>query len=152
MFTGFDLRTYLVLVILAALPLLAGCNSSDLGNQSADTAGAGVREVTLDARDDRDRIELQSGQILVITLPSNPSTGFQWQVVEADEDILQQRGEAEFVVSDPRDPPPPGTGGAETFRFEAVGAGQTALELVYHRAWEEGVDPLETFSVQVVVR
>jgi len=26
------------------------------------------------------------------------------------------------------------------------------LKLVYHRAWEEGVQPLETFTIQVTVR
>jgi predicted secreted protein len=40
----------------------------------------------------------------------------------------------------------------EVFRFEAVEAGETLIELVYHRPWEEGVEPLETFSIQVIVR
>jgi inhibitor of cysteine peptidase len=89
---------------------------------------------------------------LVLTLESNPTTGYRWEVVEAKDAVLRQRGEAEFTVASELDPPPPGTGGVEVFRFEAVEAGETLLELVYHRPWEEGVEPLETYSVQVEVR
>jgi len=110
------------------------------------------KEVKLDASANGSQVELKKGQALVITLESNPSTGYRWEVVELDESILRQMGEPEFKVSDPREPPPPGAGGWETWRFEAVSAGQTALELVYRRPWEEGVEPLETFSLQVVVR
>jgi inhibitor of cysteine peptidase len=114
--------------------------------------GCGTKEIKLDANDNGRQIELEKGQILVVTLESNPTTGYRWEVVEPQESILQQKGEAEFKQSDPRNPPPPGTGGTETFRFEAVGAGQMTLKLVYHRPWEEGVDPLETFSLQVTIR
>ena len=111
-----------------------------------------AKEVKLDASANGSQVELQKGQTLVITLKSNPTTGFRWEMVEAEESILRQMGEPEFKVSDPREPPPPGTGGWETWRFEAMSPGQTALELVYHRPWEEDVEPLETFSLQVVVR
>lgn len=111
-----------------------------------------AKEVQLDASANGRQVELQKGQTLVITLESNPSTGYSWEVVELEESILRQMGEPEFKVSDPREPPPPGAGGWETFRFEATNAGQTALQLVYRRPWEEGEEPLETFSLQVVVR
>ena len=125
-------------VLLAILVLAAGCGTA--------------KEVKLDADANGSQTELETGQVLVVTLESNPTTGYQWEVVELDDAILQQQGEAEFQVSDSRDPPPPGTGGTETFRFEAVNAGQTTLKLVYHRSWETDVEPLETFSLQVVVR
>ncbi len=131
------LSTLGLLLILSAL-LFSGCGLA--------------KEVKLDAAANGRQVELQKGQTLVITLESNPTTGYRWEVVELEESILRQMGEPEFKVSDSREPPPPGTGGWETWRFEAVKAGQTALELVYHRAWEEGVEPLETFSLQVVVR
>jgi len=111
-----------------------------------------AKEVKLDASANGRQVELQKGQTLVITLESNPTTGFRWEVLELEEDILQQMGDPEFKVSDPREPPPPGAGGWETWRFEATNAGQTALKLVYRRPWEEGEEPLETFSLQVVVR
>ena len=44
-----------------------------------------------------------------------------------------------------------GVGGTEIFRFEAS-TGETSLSLVYHLPWEKDVEPLETFTVQVVVR
>lgn len=124
-------------LILSAL-ILSGCGPA--------------KEVKLDAAANGRQVELQKGQTLVITLESNPSTGYRWEVVESDESILRQMGEPEFKVSDPREPPPPGAGGLEIWRFEATNAGQMALELVYHRPWEEGEEPLETFSLHVTVR
>ncbi|MBN1505566.1 MAG: protease inhibitor I42 family protein, partial [Sedimentisphaerales bacterium] len=42
-------------------------------------------------------------------------------------------------------------GGWESFDFKAVHPGQMTLKLVYRRPWEEGVEPLKTFSLQVTV-
>jgi len=109
-------------------------------------------EVNVDENDADSQVELEQGRILVITLESNPSTGYRWEQVETQESILQQMGEAEFKPSDTGESPPPGTGGWEIFRFKAISAGQTSLKLVYHRPWEEDVEPLKTFSLQVVVR
>jgi len=39
---------------------------------------------------------MEVGQVLVITLASNPTTGCRWEAVELDEPILQQMGEPEF--------------------------------------------------------
>ena len=41
---------------------------------------------------------------------------------------------------------------ATSVHFKATGAGQMTLQLVYHRSWEEGVAPLRTFSIDVLVR
>ena len=136
-----------VVILLGMLMLLAGCgpiNGTSAGNQSED--------VILSAKDDGGQIEVDAGQALVLTLESNPTTGFRWEVVEMEDAVLRPKGEAEFKLASELDSPPPGTGGVEIFRFEAVNAGETLLELVYHRPWEEGVEPLETFSVRVIVR
>ena len=107
-----------------------------------------AKEIKLDASANGRQVELRKGQTLVITLESNPTTGFMWEVVELDESILRQMGEAEFQPESEA----LGAGGTETFRFQAMSPGQAALKLVYHRPWEEDMDPLETFSLQVVVR
>ncbi|HUU19715.1 MAG TPA: protease inhibitor I42 family protein [Sedimentisphaerales bacterium] len=111
-----------------------------------------LEEVNVDEEDDGGQVELEQGQILVVTLESNPTTGYGWEVVENQESILEQMGEAEFKQSDTGEPPLVGAGGWEIFRFKAVSAGQMTLQLVYRRSWEEDVEPLNTFSLQVVVR
>ena len=127
-------RRNTVAVLLAVLVLLANCRPS--------------REVKLDASNNGSQIEIEKGQILVITLEANPTTGYTWEMIEGEEQILQQVGEIEFQS----DSKLIGAPGIQTLRLEAVNVGQITLNLVYHRPWEENVDPLETFSVQVVVR
>lgn len=108
-------------------------------------------EVNVDENDDGSQIELEQGQVLVVTLESNPTTGYRWEVAEIQESILEQMGEAEFKASETGEPPLVGAGGWEIFRFKAISAGQTTLKLGYHRPWEEGVEPINTFSIEVVV-
>ncbi|MHC4518543.1 MAG: protease inhibitor I42 family protein [Planctomycetota bacterium] len=60
-------------------------------------------------------------------------------------------GEAEYKPSEIGDPPLAGAGGWEVLTFEAVSGGQMTLKLVYRRPWEEGMEPLKTFSLQVDV-
>ncbi len=109
-------------------------------------------EVNVDEGDADSQVKLEQGRILVVTLESNPTTGYGWEVAENQESILEQMGEAEFKQSETSEPPLVGAGGWEIFRFKAISAGQMTLQLVYHRPWEEGVEPLKTFSLQVVVR
>jgi inhibitor of cysteine peptidase len=139
------------MLVLGAAWLLAGCGQARDANVEGKTEGEVAQEVTLGAEDHGSRGELSAKQMLVVRLASNPTTGYSWEVAEIDEAVLAQVGEAEFVVDDLRDPPPLGAGGTETFRFAVQGGGRTQLTLVYHRPWEE-VEPLETFSVEVVVQ
>lgn len=100
---------------------------------------------------DGGQIELEPGQILIVTLESNPTTGYRWEQIEPQEHLLQQKGDAEYIASDIGGVPLVGSGGWETFRFKAIRAGQMTLKLIYHRPWEEGVEPLKTFSINVVI-
>jgi len=103
--------------------------------------------LTLHASDDGDQVEFQKGQTFSVSLEGNPSTGYTWEPVELDEQILRQIGEPAFTPeSDTL-----GASGAQVLRFRAVGEGRTTLRLVYHRPWEDA-EPERTFSVEVVVR
>jgi len=96
------------------------------------------------------QFELERGQILVVTLESNPSTGYKWELAEQSMSILLQLAEVEFKSSDTGNPPTVGAGGWEIFRFRAVSAGQMPLLLFYHRSSEDA-EPLNTFIIQVTV-
>jgi len=62
--------------------------------------------------------------------------------------VLRQAGEPEFQQESDL----VGAGGVQILRFEAVNAGKMTLKLIYHRPWEKDVEPMETYSIQVVVR
>jgi inhibitor of cysteine peptidase len=120
---------------IAALLLAAGCGGSG--------------EVKLEGIDDGGRVELEKGQILVVTLESNPTTGYRWERPEGEGDrLLQQLGEAEYHARSNL----LGASGTETLRFKATDNGQTELQLVYHRPWEKEAEPERTFTVQVVIQ
>jgi inhibitor of cysteine peptidase len=93
-------------------------------------------------------VQLNAGDTLEVALESNPTTGYSWQIVEIDPALLSQEGEVEFEPQSDL----VGAGGTETFRFKALAPGEGALQLNYHRIWEEGVDPLEVFSITVTVK
>ena len=133
--SGFTKVNYFIVVLLLMTIIAAGCGPTG--------------EVRLDMADNGRQIEVEIGQILAISLESNPTTGFGWESVELEDPILQLMGEAEFQPSESKEIV--GTGGTETFRFEVASTGQTTLTLVYRRSWEEGVEPLETFSLNVIV-
>ena len=112
---------------------------------------ASPEDLNVDEQDDGGQVELEEGQILVVTLESNPTTGYSWQQAENQEPYLEQMGEAEFKPSETGEPPLVGAGGWEIFRFKAISAGKMTLQLVYHRPWEEGVESINTFSLNVVI-
>ncbi len=97
------------------------------------------------------RVTVVLGQTFTVTLESNPSTGYRWEWVDQQDSIVEQMGEAQFKPRETGDPPLVGAGGWESFDFKAVNQGQMTLKLVYRRPWEEGVEPLKTFSLQVTV-
>ena len=146
MYSRSNLYGSLVVILMGMLMVLASCGPTN------DMNTGGRSEVLLGAEDRGGQVEVDVGQVLVLTLESNPTTGFRWEVLEAKDSVLRQKGEAEFRLVSELDPPPLGAGGVEIFRFEAVEAGETRLELVYHRPWEEDVEPVERFSIQVIVR
>ena len=125
-----------LLILLVALTLATACSPQQ-------------QEVKVTIDDAGREMQLKKGQPLVITLEGNPTTGYSWEVAEPlDEQVLRQAGEPEFKTESEA----LGAGGVQILRFEAVNAGTITLKLVYHRPWEKDVEPLETYSIQVVVR
>ncbi len=131
------LRKTLLLVTLAIMLILAAaCNSP-------------AEPVHLTAADKGGQVEVQAGAQIVISLDSNPSTGFTWEAKDLDTAMFEQIGDPTFNSSNPG---LVGSGGTLTLTFKALKAGTAALTLVYHRPWETGVDPIDTFAVTVTVK
>ena len=68
-----------------------------------------------------ENIELHKGQTFIIELKANPTTGYKWQVLEeANEGILLQKGEGEYVPSSTAKPRKRGSGGMQIYRFQEI--------------------------------
>ncbi len=93
-------------------------------------------------------IELKKGNTLVVTLPGNVTTGYNWEMEAQEPAILKQAGEPEVTP----DSDAIGAPGKIVLKFTAAQAGQATLKLVYHRPWEKGVAPIKTYEVTVVVK
>jgi len=127
------MRTFVVMSFFMVMALFSGC---------------GANGTSLTDADNGKQISVKAGDDITLTLESNPTTGYSWQVMVMDGTVVTQVGESEYR-SDGQNIP--GSGGTETFRFKAVNSGKTSLELGYMRPWES-VQPLETFTLQIVVQ
>lgn len=108
---------------------------------------SGGATVTLGAQDNGRTLELSNGDTLIVGLEGNPTTGFSWEVEAVDDAVLAPQGDADYTASETG---LVGSGGIFAFTFKAARKGQTQLQLVYHRSWEETA-PADTFDVKVVV-
>ena len=112
---------------MAALPVVTF--TSDLTPTA--TAMPGPSTIELTEQDDGSLAKLGEDQVLAISLESNPSTGYSWQVAEIDARVLHQVGTAQFRQMSPL----LGAPGRQILRFRRVGAGRSTLKLVYRRPW-----------------
>ena len=128
------MRKVFLLVILALL--LSGC----LGGQQNVT--------TLTDQDSGKSVSLTAGDLLMLRLSSNPTTGYRWALKSVDQDILSQNGKPAYTPSNGRQV---GAGGTEVWRFLAEKPGETTLTMIYARSWEKKVAPAKTFTLHVTV-
>jgi len=119
-----------------------------LGSMTAAAApggDVGPQEVQVTEGDAGQSIDL-NGEVLVLNLKSNPSTGYSWHARGLDQRILRQLDATEWI---PDVPGKLGGPGVQVLRFAAVSRGQVRLTLVYARPWEGDVAPAQSFSLQV---
>jgi inhibitor of cysteine peptidase len=136
-----------VLVALALLCLL--CFADVAAAPPAQQPG----EVRLSMQQDGSSVDLKEGQLLTVSLESNPSTHYIWQVAEINRAMLRQVGGTEYLPSTSRsaragDRSRLGAPQTALLRFEAVTAGESTLRLVYRRPWEKDRPPARNFSVR----
>ena len=110
---------------------------------------ADASALTLTDQDNGKAIELASGAMLIVQLPSNPSTGYSWSA-QGDTSPLKlvKSNQVEQKQSSQR----VGAPGIQVLQFKATGPGTTTLDLAYRRPWEKDVPPAKAFSVKVTVR
>lgn len=77
-------------------------------------------------------LELDRGESIVLSLPENPSTGYQWKLKKPTTLFKVEEIYAAEKVQDAK----VGMPGIKTFTFTAEQAGHDEIHLVYVRPWE----------------
>lgn len=138
------LRSTSLLMVLAAL---AGCAGQPTSVSIEPSAKA--LQVSPGQQARCKPIELKQGQTLILSLPSNPTTGFRWQLFDAAPSVLKALGPEAYPV--PEEAGIVGSAGLSTWRFQATLPGQGRLLLQYQRPWEQGVAPALIYDCAVHV-
>jgi len=126
-------RLMSVILLVGATALLTGC---DNGNNDD--------PVVITQSDNGGVVSVANGADVEVVLPGNPTTGYQWEVVENNETLLT------FVSSSyTPDSDAAGSGGMYRFLFKAAAVGQARLRLVYKRSWETVVVESLTVTVKI---
>ncbi|MCS3840499.1 inhibitor of cysteine peptidase [Pseudomonas sp. JAI111] len=94
-------------------------------------------------------VQLRSGQNLILTLPSNPTTGYRWAIQDSAGGVLQALGPE--VYSNPEDAGIVGSAGISTWRFQAFASGNGRLRLTSQQPWAPEVLPVDTFDCAISV-
>jgi inhibitor of cysteine peptidase len=105
------------------------------------------QEVSLTDANNGQTVEMRTGQVLVIRLKGNLTTGYRWGVTDALP-FLEAQGDLEYNP----DSNLIGAPGTFILRFDVTGSGNGTLSLAYRRPFETDVAPIQTYSVQVVAR
>jgi inhibitor of cysteine peptidase len=134
---------------LIATILLAGCAAlSSTPTPTASLPPTAETPATLrEPTDPTQLVTVKAGETFELVLPSNPSTGYRWNIIpELDENIVQFV-EQSYISEQPIIP---GSAGVDVWMFRAVGAGDTTVVLGYYPPSNPN-DPQEvvTFSIQV---
>ena len=95
-------------------------------------------------------VEVNPGDSIIVTLGSNPTTGFQWleNAQISDQTILEQT-DHKFV---PPEGDVPGAAGEEVWTFKTLKEGTSTISMEYSRPWEGGEKGEWTFIATVTVK
>ncbi len=108
-----------------------------------------MREI--DASAEGARITLVSGQMLSVTVDTNPYSGYRWMVDRGAASVLQPVGEPLYTPQS-LSAPLVGAGGTMRFEFVAHAAGSDTLLLTYRRTWEKDAVAARSLRVEIVVQ
>ncbi len=96
-------------------------------------------------------LETTENQTINLTLDSNATTGYKWNLAAEPDSTVLKLVSSEYVVPKTGSPPVVGAGGKEIWKFQTTGRGTTSLRLAYFRPFDPGQVAKE-FSATVVVK
>lgn len=100
------------------------------------------------------QVEIDTGSSLIVTLESNWTTGFRWELTEVTNQTVLELVESGYELSEEarQDPPMIGAGGTEIWIFKALKTGEATISMEYSQPWEGGTKAAQIFVLTVVVK
>jgi inhibitor of cysteine peptidase len=108
--------------------------------------------VNVNASDSGGRVNISVGNLLIVTLDSNATTGYSWNLSAISNTSVIAKVSDEYATPTPTNPPLMGQGGQEVWTFEALAAGTANITMKYIRPWESEAEPAANFSITVNVK
>jgi inhibitor of cysteine peptidase len=105
-----------------------------------------MSEITITRDDHGGTFEASPGDVVLIRLQENPTTGYRWAIDEVDERILESTDADYSATSEAAI-----GGGVRTFAFTARAPGSTRVRLQLRQGWDPE-NPEEDFEATITVR
>ncbi len=106
-----------------------------------------VQNVAFSETDSGREVCVQVGQAIVVRLPENPTTGFEWAVRGMDSATLSLQS----TSYSPESAESAGRGGVRTFEIKARAPGRAPLLLELRRPWEPDAEAASSFELDLSV-
>ncbi|MFA5801604.1 MAG: protease inhibitor I42 family protein [Thermoleophilia bacterium] len=145
------MKKLLILFILSLA--VAGCGDDTLtsptsaSSSTSSSAKTSTGTVKITEAITGQTVKLDAGSTLEVTLKSNVTTGYHWEVASVDAARLQQSGPPVYIA-DPNIEQRVGSGGTTTFTFKAVKPGDSELKLNYMSPANEQSATVFSITVQ----
>jgi inhibitor of cysteine peptidase len=158
-----------IIGVLALALLVAGCENGDTvvppspkPTSSVPALNGGQEAKTLELTEDAFRsennivrnIELIRPGSLIVSLGSNPTTGYSWGEAEISNSSAVAQVSREFVGSqqDAGKPIMVGAGGKDVIVFDSIASGTATIKLSYGQPWAGGEKGDWTLTINVTVK
>ena len=128
-------KYFILLIYIVFLLTLFGCTPAT---------------ITVDESSKKEIVCLKKGDILEIILGTNPSTGYEWSVVNIDSTKLKIVSES--YIANQVNRAVVGGGGNKIYLFKTISKGNTAIELIYFRSFEKEIPPKKKFHINLNIR
>jgi inhibitor of cysteine peptidase len=139
------LKPIILIVAVALLCLLLALPGCGCGNKADEQESD---EPAVQTEGMEKTVDAETGQHFDISLESNPSTGYSWQVVQSPNKKVVRVLDSHFVEPSGDALGAPGT---EVWQFQAVGKGTTKMVMEYSQPWEKSAPPAKRYTLTINV-
>ncbi|MBT4530467.1 MAG: protease inhibitor I42 family protein [Phycisphaerae bacterium] len=128
--------------------LTAVCFLCLVSCSSISKSGGGVIDRAFTSVDADREIVLAPGRHFEIVLPSNPTTGYTWELQIDNPKVVKDISKVFIADRSKR----VGVGGNTKWSLQAGDTGKATVDFMYQKSWEKDTPPTRTVTFTVLVR